>query len=189
MSPAGRKATTKPAHEVIRLIWDKWLRTSLVDEFNRINVIKGQQGKGRGGLTAVAPRRQSVVAVMDRFAERRSEAVWQLHRSKVLSAVEEGLTVGELKDFLGAKNQEPLPQTVEAFLNDLQQKVGQLEDLGAARLIRCADAHLARLLAGDRRLRKLCTLAGDHHLVFRATDETAVRRGLRELGYVLPRAY
>ena len=345
LSPAGRKATTKPAHEVIRLIWDKWLKTSLLDEFNRINVIKGQQGKGKGGLTAVAPRRQSVVAVMrelppqkwismeevfrvtkalagdfsvsrdpwklyiaeqqygslgydahytwealqgryllaflfeyaatlglldvayispvharndfcdrwgtddfsclsrydglmflrinslgawclgladryepetavvaqvfkvlpnldvaaiapplspadvlllERFAERQSDAVWHLSTAKILAAVEEGLTVAELRDFLSAKNQAALPQTVETFLADLEQKAGKLEDLGSARLIACADAHLARLLASDRRLRKLCELAGDRNLVFRAADETAVRRSLRELGYVLP---
>ncbi len=344
LSPSGRKATTKPAHEVIRLIWDKWLKTSLLDEFNRINVIKGQQVKGKGGLTALVPRRQSVVAILrelppqkwisseevfrvtkaledfsvsrdrwrlyigeqqygslgydahytwetlqgryvlaflfeyaatlgvvdvayispayarndfrdrwgtdefsclsrydglmfvrintlgawclglaeryepetakvaqvlkvlpnldvaavapplspadvlllERFAERQSEDVWHLSTAKTLAAVEEGLTVAELRDFLNAKNQAGLPQTVETFLTDLEQKAGKLEDLGAARLIACADAHLAHLLASDRRLRKLCELAGDCKLVFRAADETAVRRGLRELGYVLP---
>src|SRR5262249_25580916 len=43
--------------------WQKWLKTTLLDEFNRINVIKGQQAKGRG-LTAVAPRRQAVVEAL-----------------------------------------------------------------------------------------------------------------------------
>src|SRR5262249_21603330 len=63
LTAAGRKATAKPAHEVIRQVWQKWQKTTLVDEFNRINVIKGQQAKGRG-LTAVAPRRQAVVEVL-----------------------------------------------------------------------------------------------------------------------------
>jgi len=35
-------------------------------------------------------------------------------------------------------------------------------------------------------VRKLCQLAADRYLVFRAADEVAVRRALRELGYVLP---
>ena len=64
LTPAGRKATTKLVHEVIRQVWDKWQKTTLVDEFNRISEIKGQQGKGRGGLTAVASRRQAVVEVL-----------------------------------------------------------------------------------------------------------------------------
>jgi hypothetical protein len=344
LTVAGRKATTKPAHEVIRQVWDKWQKTTLLDEFNRVNIIKGQQAKGRG-LTAVAPRRQEVVAVLeecpvgkwiaveelfrllkvlahnfhishdpwklyiggqqygslgydahftwetlqgrfvlaflfeyaatlglmdvaylspiharndfrdrwgtddisclsrydgllfvrinslgawclglaekyepeavqaervlkvlpnrdvvaddrplgpadilllDRFAERRSEAVWHLAAGKILAAVEQGLAVQELKEFLAARSQEPLPQTVEVFLDDLQDKMGQLEDLGTARLIACKDAVVAQTLASDRQLGKVCQLAGERHLVFRAADEAAVRRTLRELGYVLP---
>jgi hypothetical protein len=344
LTAAGRKATTRPAHEVIRQVWEKWQKTALVDEFNRVNVIKGQQAKGRG-LTAVAPRRQEVVGVLEecpvqqwiaidelfrllkvlaqdfeithddwklyigdpeygslgydarftwetlqgrfvlaflfeyaatlglvdvayvspfgarndfgdrwgtddlsclsrydglmflrinalgawclglsedyepdavafepvlkvlpnrdlvaadrplapadvlfleRFAERKSEAVWHLAAGKVLDAVEKGMTLPELKEFLAARSQGPLPRTVEVFLDDLTNKAGQLEDLGTAHLIGCADAHVAQLLAHDRRLRKLCRLAGERQLVFRAADETAVRRALRDLGYVLP---
>lgn len=344
LTPVGRKATTRPAHEVIRQVWEKWQKTTLLDEFNRINVIKGQQAKGRG-LTAVAPRRQAVVDVLqecpvqqwitidelfrllkvlaqdfslshdawklyigeqqygslgydgdyawellqgrfvfaflfeyaatlglldvayispdgarndfrdrwgtddlsclsrydglmffrinslgawclglaenyepevvaaervlkvlpnrdvvaadkplspadvlflERFAERQSQAVWHLEAGKILEAVEQGLSVGELKEFLAARSQEPLPQTVDVFLDDLQSKTGQLEDQGTARLIACKDAVVAQTLANDRRLRKLCQLAGERSLVFRTADETAVRKGLRELGYVLP---
>ena len=56
LTPAGRKATARPAHEVIRQVWQKWQKTTLIDEFNRIDVIKGQKSQGRG-LTAVAGRR------------------------------------------------------------------------------------------------------------------------------------
>jgi hypothetical protein len=124
---------------------------------------------------------------LDRFAERQSEDVWRLSSEKILAAVEQGLTVGELTDFLAAKSADPLPQTVEVFLTGLGKKSGQLTDLGTARWIACDDPATAQLLASDRRLRKLCELAGDHKLVFRPADETAVRRALRELGYVLPR--
>jgi hypothetical protein len=63
-----------------------------------------------------------------------------------------------------------------------------LKDLGIPRPIACADADLAHLLVRDRRLRNFCQLAGDNQLVFKAADETAVRRILKELGYVLPPA-
>ncbi len=343
LTPAGRKATARPAHEVIRQVWQKWQKTTLVDEFNRIDVIKGQKSKGRG-LTAVAGRRSAVVEVLEvcpaekwiaidelfrllkvvpadfavshdpwklyigelqygsfgdgrrgwealegrfalsfvfeyaatlglvdvayihpagarddfhhrwgtdelsclsrydglmyvrinalgawclgrteqyepeaiplerrfqvlpnrdivaadqppspsdilfleRFAARTSDAVWRLEAGKILEAVEKGMTLAELQEFLAAKSKPPLPQTVEVFLNDLAHKAGQLADQGTARLIACADAHVAQLIAHDRRLRNLCHLAGDRQLVFRASDEAAVRRALRELGYVLP---
>ena len=85
-----------------------------------------------------------------------------------------------------ARNEGPLPRTVEVFLDDLTEKAGQLEDLGIARLIACASAHVAQLIAHDRRLRTLCQVAGERQIVFRASDETTVRRVLKELGYVLP---
>jgi hypothetical protein len=344
LTAAGRKATTRPAHEVVRQVWEKWQKTTLLDEFNRVNVIKGQQAKGRG-LTAVAGRRQAIsevleqcpagkwisveeffrllkvlaqdfhvthdpwklyigeqqygsfgydakftwenlegrftlaflfeyaatlglldvayispeiarndfrerwgtddlsclsrydglmnfrinalgawclgladtyvpeavaaepvlkvlpnldlvaadrppsaadVLFLERFAERSSEAVWRLSKEKVLAAVESGLAVAELKDFLAARSPGPLPQTAEVFLKDLEERAGQLEDLGTARLIGCKDAVVAQTLASDRRLRSMCQLAGERHLVFKASDEAAVRRALRELGHVLP---
>jgi hypothetical protein len=123
---------------------------------------------------------------LDRFAERRSEAVWHLEAAKILAAVEQGLAVPELREFLASRSQKPLPQTVAVFLDDLEEKAGQLEDMGAARLVACKDALVARTLASDRRLGPLCQLAGERHLVFRAADEAAVRRALRELGHVLP---
>ena len=347
LTTAGRKATTAPAHELIRQIWEKWQKTTLLDEFSRIDAIKGQQGKGRV-LTAVPPRRDAIIEVLQecpaqkwiatdeffrvlkvlapdfdvtynmwmlyfgerrygslgtagsgylweivegryalaflfeyaatlglvdvaylpprgvrddygncwgtdeltclsrydglfyfrinplgawclglaenyepgvvqpeprlrvlpnldvvaaegpitpadvlllqQFAERKSEALWQLGSAKILEAVEKGSSVGELMAFLEARNHGPLPQTVKVFLDDLAKKVGQLKDLGTARLIACADASLAQLLVRDRRLRNLCQLAGDDQLVFRAADETTIRRILKELGYVLPPA-
>jgi hypothetical protein len=344
LTAAGRKATAMPPHELIRQVWEKWQKSTLVDEFNRIDVIKGQQAKGRG-LTAVAPRRDAVVEALcecpaqkwiatdelfrvlkalapdfavthdawklyiseqrygslgydiasswellqgrfvlaflfeyaatlglldlayfspegartdyrdcwgtddlsclsrydglvyfrinalgawcldlaenyeaaavpcepllkvlpnldvvaadraiapgdflflERFAERKSEATWQLVAGKVLEAVEKGLTIAELLAFLEAKNQGPLPQTVKVFLDDLAKKSSQLKDLGSARLIACENADVAQLLVNDRRLRNLCKLAGDEQLVFRVADEPAIRRALKELGFVLP---
>ena len=123
---------------------------------------------------------------LERFAERTSEAVWQLDAGKILESVGKGLTVDELKTFLEARNEGPLPQTVRVFLDDMSKKLGQLEDLGTARLIACKDEEVAQLLVHDRRLRNLCQLAGERQLVFRAADETAIRRVLKELGYVLP---
>ena len=91
-----------------------------------------------------------------------------------------------MKEFLVSRVERALPQTAEVFLDDLQDKMGQLEDLGAARLIGCKDAVVAQTLVSDRRLRNICQLAGERHLVFRAADEAAVRRTLRELGHILP---
>ena len=126
------------------------------------------------------------VLLLDRVGVRASESVWRLDRAKILAAVEGGLGIAELEEFLAAGGQGPMPQTVRVLLADLGERAGRLRDLGTARLIECADAETARLLASDRQLGKVCHLAGERRLVFRAEDEAAVRARLRKLGYVLP---
>jgi hypothetical protein len=64
LSKAGREALNQPAHEIIKLCWEKWKYKGLVDEFNRIEEIKGQKRKGRGGLTDVTLRRMAVGEVL-----------------------------------------------------------------------------------------------------------------------------
>jgi hypothetical protein len=69
----------------------------------------------------------------------------------------------------------------------MHNRVTQLADGGVARLIMCRDPIVARTLFSNRKLRALCRLAGETDLLYQETDEAAVRRILRELGYVLPR--
>ena len=59
LSPAGRKALTAAPAELLRSAWQKWLKGGLLDEFSRIDIIKGQKSKGRV-MTAVAPRREAI---------------------------------------------------------------------------------------------------------------------------------
>ena len=59
LSPAGVKGLSTPPAEVLRGLWRKWLKTTMLDEFSRIDAIKGQNSKGRV-MTAVAPRRAAI---------------------------------------------------------------------------------------------------------------------------------
>jgi hypothetical protein len=54
----GRAALGKPPAEAIRQLWQRWLTHAVIDEFNRIEQIKGQ--RARNVLTAAKPRRQTV---------------------------------------------------------------------------------------------------------------------------------
>ncbi|MHC5539357.1 helicase-associated domain-containing protein [Singulisphaera rosea] len=124
--------------------------------------------------------------VLDRYAERTSDSVWRLERLKILAAVEGGFDLDEFTTFLAARSRDPLPQTVNVFLEDTKARAGQLRDLGTARMIECSSPETALLLVHDRDLSKRCQLAGDRRLVFSIADEAAVRARLRKLGYVLP---
>jgi hypothetical protein len=76
-----------------------------------------------------------------------------------------------------------LPQTISVNLAETAQRLEQLTDRGPARLLEVRDPIVAQLIANDSRLRSLCLLAGERHLVVLAENEKTFRRGLRELGY------
>jgi hypothetical protein len=58
-SPAGVKALSAPPADVLRALWRKWLKTTLLDEFSRVDAIKGQGGSGRV-MSAMPPRRAAI---------------------------------------------------------------------------------------------------------------------------------
>ncbi len=123
---------------------------------------------------------------LDRVAERTSEAVWRLDRDKILARVEEGQKIDEIAVFLERHAQGSLPGTVRTLLDDLEQRSGQLRDLGTVRIFECTDPETARMLLLDPKLKTLCELAGKRGIVFRANVESQVRTQLRKLGYVFP---
>jgi hypothetical protein len=61
LSNEGRKILTKPAHEIVKNLWQSWQKTTVLDEFNRVDEIKGQKNKGKSNLTGIKPRREAVV--------------------------------------------------------------------------------------------------------------------------------
>jgi len=63
LSPTGRKALSTAPADVLRAIWQKWVKSGLLDEFSRIDLIKGQKSKGRV-MTAVTPRRAAIAEAL-----------------------------------------------------------------------------------------------------------------------------
>ena len=126
--------------------------------------------------------------VLETWADAESDEVWRLDRGKVLAAVESGHDAGEFRRFLAARDDQPLPETVEGFLRDAERGARALQTKGMALLIECADADIAARLATDARTAKLCLRAGERHLVVRTKSEAAFRKAARALGYGMPRA-
>lgn len=346
LTKAGRKALSSPAADTLRLCWQRWLKTRLLDELRRIDVIKGQTGKGARGLTAAAGRRavladalkecpvgswvkadeffrymraagldfevtrdpwklyieeqgygslgyegfgkwsilqgryalcflfeyaatlgvidvahvppegarqdfgdlwgaddyeffsrydgllyfrltplgayclgltekyvpsavtaRAAISVLpslkvnvtgepllpeemlllETYAEKESESVWHLDRSRTMAALENGHQVTELREFLQARDEQPLPETVERFLADAEHNAGRLQDRGPAVLIECADAALAETLSQHDKMKPLCLRAGEKYLAVSAADEEKFRQVLHDLGYCLPK--
>ena len=64
LSPAGIKALNAASADTIRSLWRKWLKSNLLDEFSRIESIKGQNSTGRV-MSAVAPRRAVIEEALE----------------------------------------------------------------------------------------------------------------------------
>ncbi len=60
LTRAGVQALGADPAGVIRTAWHRWLGTKILDELGRVEAIRGQIGKGKRGLTAVASRRESI---------------------------------------------------------------------------------------------------------------------------------
>jgi hypothetical protein len=128
---------------------------------------------------------QSDRLALNAYALPVSDFVWRLEAGKLLGAIEEGRPVEELRAFLTARSGAALPDTVARLLDDVAERCTKVHDRGLARLIECADAALAALIANDTRTRKHCLRAGERHLVVPASSEAAFRRALRDAGYLL----
>ncbi|HEY9693897.1 MAG TPA: hypothetical protein V6D15_16965 [Oculatellaceae cyanobacterium] len=64
LTKAGQKALNEPAEKTLQTLWKNWLKNTLLDELRRIDSIKGQTGKGKRSLTAVAGRRSKIVEAL-----------------------------------------------------------------------------------------------------------------------------
>jgi hypothetical protein len=64
LTRAGKRALTDAPATTLTRAWTRWQSTTLLDELSRIDAIKGQRGRGRCGLTAVAGRRAAIAAAL-----------------------------------------------------------------------------------------------------------------------------
>jgi hypothetical protein len=122
---------------------------------------------------------------LDTYATQVSDLVWRLDAGRLLGAIEEGRSVAEIQEFLAARSNGPLPDTVARLLEDVADRSVKVLDCGLAHLVECADPVLAALIANDSRTCRYCMHAGERHLVVPASSEAAFKRALREVGYFM----
>ncbi|BAU42095.1 helicase-associated domain-containing protein [Leptolyngbya sp. O-77] len=64
LTKAGQKALGDPPEKTLQTLWKAWLKNTLLDELRRVESIKGQTGKAKRSLTAVAGRRSKIVEAL-----------------------------------------------------------------------------------------------------------------------------
>ena len=135
-----------------------------------------------------APLLPDEALLLETYATAESETAWLLNRGKTLAAIESGHRIGELREFLTSRDDQPLPEMVEGFLRNTERQARALVPRGMALLIECSDTDIVALFATHERTRKLCLRAGERHLVVQAGSEDAFRKAINEMGYGMPRA-
>jgi Helicase conserved C-terminal domain len=117
LTKAGRKALAEPAAQTLKTLWEKWTDSTVLDELSRIECVKGQTGKGKRGLTAVASRREAIADMLAECPVHRWIAAGELLR----------LVRASGHDFAVSRN------TWHLYIRELQY--GSLGDEGAAGLL------------------------------------------------------
>ena len=124
--------------------------------------------------------------VLETFANAEADGVWRLALDKTLTAIESGHKAEDLRAFLAARDEQPLPELVDGFLRNTERGAHALKVNGTALLIECADENVIAGIVADERTSKLCLRAGKKHLVVRSNRVTAFRKAARALGYGMP---
>jgi superfamily II DNA or RNA helicase len=81
--------------------------------------------------------------LLDSHTERRGDAVWHLDQAKLLAVVEGGKDIADFRKILKVRSADPLPEMVDQFLKDTEDRSSRLQDKGPARLIECSAPALA----------------------------------------------
>jgi hypothetical protein len=126
--------------------------------------------------------------MLDTWSVEATKQSWRLDRGKALEAIEKGHDISELQAFLQARDDQPLPETVESFITTTRKKGKALTIKGTALLIDCDDAETAAMIASRKEAAGLCLRAGDRQLVVRLEKEEKFRALIRSLGVGITRS-
>ena len=64
LAKSGQKALSAEAATTLKTLWNRWKKTTFLDELRRIDNIKGQTGKGKRGLSAPSGRRNQIIEAL-----------------------------------------------------------------------------------------------------------------------------
>lgn len=77
LTAKGKKSLSLPSHEIIKDIFQRWVKTSILNEFSRIDVIKGQKSKSRP-LYKPQNAREKIIKILSSLEEGKWVAVNEL---------------------------------------------------------------------------------------------------------------
>jgi len=119
--------------------------------------------------------------LLETWASSVEDNSWRLDKPKSIAAIEKGHDIAALRTFLAARDNQDLPDAVEAFIRSCQKQGKALTAVGSALLLQCVDEETAALVATHKETAGLCLRAGDRFLVVRLDHEQKFRNLVRVL--------
>jgi hypothetical protein len=124
-------------------------------------------------------------SMMEFLSTHKSQLVWTLDERKILSSLEEGKQLTQLKDYLIALSGEDLPASVEQFFNDIETRISSLKPMGEAHIITCKDDTIATLIANDTQMKKISVWHHNEYIFVKKNHINDFKRNLKKMGYAI----
>ena len=115
--------------------------------------------------------------------EEEPESVWRLSTEKMLKAVETGLDTGTVREFLSARDEQPLPELVEGFLSRIESRARSIRRAGTGVLFECDSEATVESLLSDSKIAKFSSRAGENMIVVNTSSEQSFRKAARKMGF------
>ena len=125
--------------------------------------------------------------LLEQYAEPAAAGGWRMTPEAILKAMEQGRDPELFHTFLRSHAAADLPPAAEQLFEAAGERLSAIADGGPARLLQCASAALAGMIAADPATQAFCLHAGGRTLAVPEKSEKAFRKGLSKLGYIYPR--
>ncbi len=122
---------------------------------------------------------------LDKFAKKSSDVVWQISMKSILTAVESGETIEDIKQFLTNRAHRELSKTVEALFHECQSRVVPLKNTGNVALIECKDREFITRISHDPKMKEFCIVA-EEFIIIRPSKEKQFFKRINTMGYAVP---
>ncbi len=124
-------------------------------------------------------------SIMEFLAINKFQLVWVLDEKKILSSLENGKQLPQLKEYLLALSGEAFPPSVDQFFNDLEARISSLKPTGEAQIVTCKDEVVAALIANDSQMKKISVWNNKEYLFIKKNHIGDFKRNLKKMGYAI----
>jgi hypothetical protein len=119
---------------------------------------------------------------LETWAERESDGVFRLDDFRAIEAIETGQEPEGFARFLEERDDQPLPETITAFLEQARFNGRAVRQSGNAILFECANSFIAEQISQCKEVKAFCYRAGETTLAVREESLTKFRKQVHLLG-------